>query len=382
MSALRIFIPITVLTHGAYSGSRVTVQLFAIQLDASPFIVGVLTSLFAFLPMLFAIRAGREIDRIGMRRPLLAGTALVSSGVALPFALPALTTLYLSATLIGMGFMMYQIALQHAVGFLGKPEDRATNFSWLSLGYSTSAFVGPLVAGISIDSIGHRYTFLLLALGPLVPLLLFAFNRIRLPDARQATEAGSSGRVLDMLTHKQLKYSFVVTLLVAMGWDLFTFVIPIYGTEKGLSATSIGVVLACFAAATFLVRLALPFLVRRFPLWHMLTGTLVLAGMMFVVLPFISSLPVLMVIAFSMGLGLGAAQPMVMALLHNHSPAGRVGEALGLRSMLINTSQTALPLFFGAMSAITGVGPVFWILALTLLSGSWFVGGHARRRER
>jgi MFS family permease len=380
MRPIALFILVTVLTHAAFAGSRVAVQLYSIQLGASTFTTGVLTALYAALPMLVAIRAGREIDRIGVRAPLLAGTAMVLAGIVLGWLLPSVTTLYFSATIIGTGFMLYQIAIQHAVGLMGNAEERAANFSWLSMGYSTSILLGPLIAGLSIDHFGSVTTFLVLAIGPTLALGLIAARVLPIPAVHRAAPVTGKRNVFDLLVHKQLKYSFLVTLLTAMGWDLFTFTMPIYGTAIGLSATRIGLILATFAAATFLVRLALPWLTRRFPLWSMLTAALALAGTMFAFLPFTDSPDVLMGLAFVLGLGLGSAQPMVMALLHNHSPKGRVGEALGLRSMFINTSQTGLPLFFGALgSAIGGIGPVFWVLAASLLGGSWFVRKHARR---
>jgi len=43
------------------------------------------------------------------------------------------------------------------------------------------------------------------------------------------------------------------------------------------------------------------------------------------------------------------SQPMVMSLLHNTTPAGRVGEAIGVRMSLVNMSQIAMPLLFGAL---------------------------------
>jgi len=39
---------------------------------------------------------------------------------------------------------------------------------------------------------------------------------------------------------------------------MFTFAIPIYGSRIGLSASSIGLVLGSFSAATFVIRGLLP----------------------------------------------------------------------------------------------------------------------------
>ena len=62
---------LTVFAHTAFNGSRVTVSLYALSLQSSPLTVGALISLYSVLPMLLSVSAGRMIDRVGTRRPLL-----------------------------------------------------------------------------------------------------------------------------------------------------------------------------------------------------------------------------------------------------------------------------------------------------------------------
>ena len=59
-----------------------------------------------------------------------------------------------------------------------------------------------------------------------------------------------------------------------------------YEPESGLSASEIGIVMGTFAAATFAVRLAIPFVVHRIKPWSMLTGALLVAGLSFAGLSF------------------------------------------------------------------------------------------------
>jgi hypothetical protein len=68
---------------------------------------------------------------------------------------------------------------------------------------------------------------------------------------------------------------------------------------------------------------------------------------------------------------------MIMSLLYESSPPGRQGEAVGLRTLLLNGSHTLIPILSGALSAAAGTAPVFWLLAAFLLGGAWY----ARRRD-
>jgi MFS family permease len=77
------------------------------------------------------------------------------------------------------------------------------------------------------------------------------------------------------------------------------------------------------------------------------------------------------VCAVLLGLALGCTQPMVMSLLHDLTPGQRHGEALALRSMIINASSTALPLLFGASGALVGAAALFWAAGGAVGAGSW-----------
>ena len=160
---------------------------------------------------------------------------------------------------------------------------------------------------------------------------------------------------------------------------MYNFAIPVHGIRIGLSASEVGIVMGTFAAATFTVRLAMPFFVGRVEPWAMLVASLLIAGASFFALSFATTVGTIMVLIFLLGLGLGAPQPMVLTLLHESAPPGRAGEALGLRTTLINGSQTVMPLIFGAVGAALGMMPVFWVVALALVGGGWFAN---RVRQR
>ena len=378
MRTLYLLIFITLLNHSVFAGMRVAASLYAIHLDATPFTVGVLMALYALLPMFFAVSMGRWTDRVGARPPMLIGSSVIGSGASLPFLWPQMGSLYLASVLIGSGFMMYQVAAQHIVGYIGRPEDRPVNFSLSALGFSVSGFIGPMLAGFGIDEIGYTATFAVLAGFPLVPLAVLGLNKLHLPQPHaHAAPADPGHRIADLLHHRELRPVFVTSGLLAAAWDMFTFAIPVYGSSIDLSASSIGLVLGAFSVATFVIRGLLPAISRRLTPWPLLAASLAIAAGSFLLFPLFERAALLMGVAFFLGLGLGMSQPMVMSILHNTAPAGRVGEAVGVRMTLVNMSQITIPLAFGALGTALGMLPVFWATALLLSGGSWY----AKRRR-
>jgi predicted MFS family arabinose efflux permease len=378
---LALLVATTILAHAAFNGSRLTLSLNALSLNASPLAVGVMMSLFAALPMVLGIVSGRLVDRIGVRRPLIGGTALLAACVALPGVVPAFAVLYVAAAGIGTAFMLFHIAVQHAVGAGSSEADRKANFGWLALGFSISNFVGPTSAGFMIDHIGHRATFLVLALAALGALSLIAWRRHVFVDNRGTAKAADTRNALQLLREPELRRVFLVTAMLASAWDLFVFVMPIYGTEIGLSASTIGMILGSFALATIVIRVALPWISRHVRDWPMITATFVIASSAYALFPLVGTVPLLAAISFLLGLGLGSTQPSIMSLLYAKAPPGRAGEAVGVRSVVLNASHTVLPLAFGGVGAALGMAPIFWTMSGALAGGA-FMANRRRLAER
>lgn len=372
---LHFVVLLTILLHLAYAGGRVVLPLFALNLGATPATVGIMMSLLAALPMLFSIRAGRAVDRIGARRPMLVGAAATVTALVLACAVPRLEVLFAVSALAGSGFYLFHIAVNHAAAVIGGAEQRARNFSVLALGFSTSGFLGPMLAGFAIDAIGHRLAFLLFAGSALVVLVAVYACKSDTPRRESRSAAGERGLV-DLLRIPVLRRVFIVSGILSMAWDLFTFVTPIYGTQIGLSASAIGGILGAFGGAIFVVRLVLPLVVHRVSEWKMMIGAMFATAVTLTIFPLLHEPVLLMVLAFLLGVGLGGTQPMIMALLYNQAPAGRGGEAAGVRTLLLNVSQASIPLLFGALGTAFGLAPVFWTMALALATGGWY----SRRR--
>jgi MFS family permease len=365
-------IAVMVLTHVSFTSMRLALTLAALHQGASPFGVGVIVSLLMIVPVFSSVATGRWSDRVGHVPPALCGLGLVLAGGLLAGALQTLPMLAAAAVLIGSGQAMVQVALMNAIGQAGK-GNAARRFSALSLGVSVSAFLGPVFTGIAIDHAGHAVALFALCLPAAVGWLLAlrSGRAIRPPEPAAAAAGG-------LWSHAALRLVLVVTGLLAMSWDLFTFVMPVHGTALGLSATAIGAIAGSFAAGCFCVRLVLARLSTRFGEQRVLSTALAGTTACYAMFPLAGGFHGLAVLAFVLGLFLGSGQPMAMSLLHRSAPTGRGGEVMGVRTVIVSISQSTLPLVFGALGTALGTGPLFLAVATTVGGGMAYV----RRRNR
>lgn len=352
-----------VFLHMGYAGMRVTASLDALAIGAGAFQVGILMSLMAFFPTFLSMPFGRWMDGAGARKPLCLAIGFLGAAALIPFALPAasfgIVPLYFCCVFDGIGFMCLQMSTLQLMGFLSTPESRTNAFSWLAMAYAGSGLVSPVIAGHAIDFFSHRAAFgislAFIALG----LALFLLNLRAVPAAwGAAKERKKKKGAFDLLTIPKVRNVLLVSALISMAWELENFMFPVYGHEIGLTASEIGWLLGVFYSGTFLVRVLMPILSRRITPWQFMVLVLGLGAACYAAFPLFRTLPPLIAVAFLLGLGLGASQPNVMTLLHNQTPRGRVGEALGIRTMLRNAAHSALPVGFGVITASIGV---FWI---------------------
>ncbi len=367
--AIYLIALMSTLFNTAFGGSRVAMSLLAIELGANPFGVGLLAALYGVFPMLLAIYAGKLIDRVGARGPMIAGMLGLALVLLLPAGIPSLLVMYCAAPLLGLCFMIFFVAVQGITGAVGRDQDRARNYGVLSIGFSISGFLGPLIAGFSIDHLGHQGALLILAGCALIPLLLLWLRPAMIPRAKPGEEKKPGQSVRDLLRDPALRRIFVVSGFISAGWDLYSFYMPVYGHQIGLSASVIGMILATFALATFVIRLFLSALMRPGSEMRILNWALYVASAAYFLFPFFENPWALAAISFLLGLGIGTGQPLSMTLIYNLAPAGRTSEAAGVRVTVNHFTHITIPLLFGAMGSVVGVAPVFISNGLMLLTG-------------
>jgi len=366
---------IAVLSQIGFGGSRVAVSLYALELSANQFTVGVMIALYSLCPMLFSITIGKFADRMPPRLPIMLGSVVMAAALLLPPALHGIATLYVSAFLLGLSHQVFSIPLEAVVGGVGGPENRARNYALITMGWSVANFLAPLITGFSIDTIGHLRVFLVLAAFAALPIPLLWWWPGLLPDTVKHAASEKRGSVLDLWRIPYLRSTFIAGGLIGSAQDLFQFYLPIYGHAVGLSASAIGTILGMVALAAFVIRAVIPFLAKKSSEARILTSSIFVAAFAYMLLPFFVNAYALAAIALLLGLGVGCAQPMVMSLLYVLAPAGRIAEAIGLHKTVRGVTQVVIPIFFGSMGAAFGFTTVFLSNSGVLTFGGYLLRG-------
>jgi MFS family permease len=358
-----------VFLHACMTGVRMAAPLLALRQGYSEAAVGVLLALFALTQVFLALPAGRYADRHGLRRPF--GYAIVAAviGTGAAVAFPVFPVLCLTALLTGGATGAASIALQRHVGRAAEnPTQLKQVFSWLAIGPAVSNFLGPFSAGLMIDHGGFRAAFLLLAVLPLVAWFGVQ-SAHELPPVVRA-EGEKHGTAWSLVREPMFRRLLIVNWLLSSCWDVHTFVVPVLGHERGLSASVIGTILGGFAVAAASIRVVLPIIAARLKEWVVITFAMAATAVLFGIYPFLYSALAMGLCSVLLGTVLGTVQPMIMSTLHQITPEARHGEAVALRVMAINGSSVTMPMLFGVAGTFVGISGVFWAVGAIVGAGA------------
>lgn len=362
-----------VCVHACMGAIRVAASLVLLQQGYPEWTVGLLMSMFAVAPILISMWAGRQADRHGLHRTLNIGVlmALAAGVVAVIDQGPA--ALAVAGFLSGGAVSVAAVGIQREAGRMARDShDLKRVFSWVALGPALSNSLAPAVVGVLIDHAGYRTAFVFAAA---LPLLAWLLGR-RVP--RQPLAAtGSGGRAavqrpaLELLRDPAFRGLLLCNLAMSATWDSHSFVVPVLGHSRGLSASNIGFVLGAFAVAATLVRLVISRFADRLDEGRALRAAMSMAVVVSLVYAWLPGAAGMALGSALLGVALGSVQPMILATLHQLTPPDRHGQALGLRMLVTNATTVGMPLGFGALAGATAAAAPLWLMAALVAAALW-----------
>ena len=344
--------------------------LFATELGATPFVLGLLTSAFAVTNGLGQLGVGLLSDRYGSRRFLTGGLALYASMNALIATAASAVWLLAWRTMAGFGGGALIVAERIYLVEITPADRRAFANGILSAAASAGMVMGPAFGGLIAAVGGLRAPFVVVAATSgiaLVASLALPVGRRRSADAPVADEP-----VVDQPPHR----AGIVALLFAnlamlAGYGAFITTYAPLATERlGWTTVDVGLAFSFFGAGS---------IVLGPPLSHLADRTSRRAVAMGGILPtaafglaLVAGLPIWAVFAVALlaGGGLTAFNASWYALLADVSGTRTRGRSFGIVSAVSNAGivigATAAAQLWERVDIVAGMasGVVATLLAL------------------
>jgi MFS family permease len=365
------------LVQASWTGVRLMLGYRALALGADPFFLGLLASSFALPALLAALPAGRLTDRVGGSVVAITGMLISAAGTVAGFALPGQWTLLGAAACIGFGQILIVVGQQTFVAHVSASHSSDAAFGTLTAAASIGQLIGPPTVTIlsSLVIFGGQNspntTVGLIACVALILLATPAYFVIRPTDralkAARPTNNENPAPVAQLLKTPGMWRSLTVSGAVLVTVDLMYAFVPVWATERSISATVVGLLLALRAAVSVASRFGLARLIARFGRKTLIIASIGAAALGLIALPFVGVCWAVAVM-IGLGLGLGIPQPLTMAWVTSLTPPASHGATLGMRLTSNRLAQITLPLAVGAAAAPLGVLGIFWANAAVLLA--------------
>lgn len=348
------------------------VPLLALSLGASVATVGFLVALTYLLPLFLAMPVGTLVDRRGPRDLITIGAVVMGIGPLAVAAFPGIVALAIAQVVVGLAHLLVGLATQSFVAGLGSGHRRERNFGWYTTSASGGQVLGPLIAGLLADQLGFQQAFLVAGSLSFVGVALSRW----LPRGRRDMLSGSSfgGDLLKVggfMRNHGIRLGIMASASGMFAMTAFQAFLPAYLEGLAFSATAIGMLISLKSLASMVIRPFMPLVIRLF---HGRANTL--SAMMLLIATsigltgFVSSQPLLVVLAIVFGFGFGISQPVSMVAVIEDVRAGNRGFVLGLRLTGNRVAQLIGPLLLGIVAEPLGFGPAFLVGAVVVVAAS------------
>ena len=374
------------LVHAAINVVRPMVSYRALDMGVPPQGLGLLSAAFAIAPLIVAMAIGRRVDRQGEIRFVLVGIAVIAGGTVAISAAPVVGILAVAYSLVGLGHLATVVATQSLVarGIATSGYDRA--FGHMTFSASLGQLLGPALAAWVVgqgtpDDVTRT---ILVAAVLTVAALPFCFAiRARVPSPERTGQSTSQQMPLyAILRMPGIARAILVSLTVLSAVDIVIVYLPALGTERGWTASVVGLLLAVRGGASMASRLFLGRLSARFGRRALLVWSMAIAAISLVALPLASTPELTAVVMFAAGMGLGIGQPLTMSWVAAEARPGTRATALSVRVMGNRVGQIVLPVAAGSVAAFAGVGGVLAVTGCAIaISLALVSGGLGSRRD-
>ncbi|MDE0057499.1 MAG: MFS transporter [Defluviicoccus sp.] len=337
----------------------VAVPLWALDIGATPLMIGLVLGARAALSVVLSIPGGALMDRLGINR--IAAAAAVATAALFPLypALPSVAVLIVLQLLTGFAQALVWMAAQAHVGRINRDDPGLMGrFSFVS---TSGNLVAPVLCGMAWDAFGPIGAFSLIGAWGLATLMVIGFlprdvRRDDTPEEGRARRSwiGDYRDALGMMAAPAVAFvvacSFLMTCVHALRHSFY----PVYLESLDFGGATIGVLVAVGSVVAGLSGLTAGPISRRVRPNILLVATVGTAAALLSSVVLFHEFWQLLGIATGWGVASGIAFPLMLYVLARSVNAERQGMSVGIRSTVNRFAGFVVPVAIGA--AVEGFG--------------------------
>lgn len=344
-----------------------TLPLHVLNIGGNKIMAGLITGIYSLTGLISRLQIGSLLDRKDRKIIMLSGLAVLLL-VILSYNAAAYSIIMLFAlrAVHGLGWSTITTSTSTIASDLIPAERRNEGMGFFGISISVAMVIGPGLGLYVMNHYTHTALFLLSACFILLALLA-GFSRnyhnpgqpVKLPNTAEIRENSKNTRTAAI--EKTALWPSFIFLIIVMTYSTIMIFLPPYVREKGLS--DIGSFYTMMALAMILTRFTTGRIADRYGTTKVVVPGMLLLAIALQLLFMATSLPMFFTAAIIYGLGFGAVQPALNALVISLAPAKRRGAA--------NAT------FLGAMDIGGIIGAIVWGVVAQVLGFSYIYSASA-----
>ena len=381
---LSIYVPAAIVTF-----SRALIlpilPLFALSFDASYSMVGIVIGAQGIGNLVADVPAGMIIRRLGRKRVMLCGAAVIALSAAAVAWAGSLTELMVYRFVSGVGMALWNIS-RHAYLTEHIRRSRRGRASAIMGGIGRIAgFGGPVLGGLLATAFGYRLPFVVCAVCGLLGLVATA-RLVAADDASRAlkesgeeedAEASQPAGLAEVLkSHCRILLSAGSGQLCAqMIRAARNVIIPLYATDTlGLDVAAVGLITSVSYGVDMLLFVPAGMIMDRFGRKFASVPSFVIQSAAMACIPLTTGFGQLMAVATAIGLGNGIGAGTMLTLGSDLAPSQSRAEFLGMWRLIGDSGHAGGALVVGRVADLAGLGIAPLVVAAMGLGGAAILG--------
>ncbi len=360
---------------------RITTTYRAVELDLSVIWLGIITAVYAVLPIGIGVPIGRFIDRGYDAATTWIGGGLLIVGCAGFVLLPSLPGILLSTALLGTAHLLFVVSQQVQCTRCGTgPGAMERAIGSYMVANAAGQGVGPYIVGLAGGSASVPPTHFLFAVGVGGAVLTAACALLtRSTGAHRLPPERARPPLRELLFAPGLTAIIVVSIVTVVAQDLIVVYLPLLGADRGMTVDAVGTLLVTRAVASMLSRLSFArlhvvFGRIRLTLVSTFVGAVAYA-LIAVPLPLPLMYSAIAIAGFALSIAITASIAGVLAI----ASGGAIGTANSLRTMASRIGQFIIPILASFIAAAVGTGSIFVIIGISLAASGAAVRFDSKR---